>query len=128
MGVVGATQDAFGRALLDHLHGRNGPLLMLESDDGALRPADLQPEDFFLPFEAWAPWERQLIQMAEGSVLDLGAEAGRHSIYLQSQGHEVTAVDVSPGAVQVCRARGIHDVRVVDLRELATDERWDPSS
>jgi SAM-dependent methyltransferase len=125
MGILDETQDAFGRALLDHQRGRNGPLLMLEGDDGSIRPADLQPEEFFLPFEEWAPWEQQLIDTAAGAVLDLGAGAGRHAIYLQNLGHDVTAVDVSPGAVQVCRARGIHDVRTADLREFSIDGRWD---
>jgi SAM-dependent methyltransferase len=98
---------------------------MLESDDGTLRPADLQPADFFLPFEAWAPWEQRLIQRARGAVLDLGAGAGRHSLYLQGLGHDVTALDISPGAASVCRALGIRDVRLADLRELPGDEEWD---
>ena len=125
MGILDATQGAFGRALLDHHHGRGGPALILESDDGSSRPADPQPREFFLPFEEWAPWEQQLIAMAEGAVLDLGAGAGRHSLYLQELGHDVTAVDVSPGAVAVCRARGIRDVRSADLREFATEGAWD---
>jgi hypothetical protein len=37
----------------------------------------------------------------------------------------VTAVDASPGAVAVCRARGIRDVRLADLRSLEADRRWD---
>lgn len=125
MGIIDASQDAFGRALLDHQQGRDGPLLMLESDEGSLRPADLQPEEFFLPFDEWAPWEQQLIDTAAGAVLDLGAAAARHAIHLQDEGHDVTAVDISPGAAQVCRARGIRDVRTADLREFSTDRRWD---
>jgi SAM-dependent methyltransferase len=125
MGILDATQDAFGQALLDHHLGRGGSTLMLESDDGSLRPADLQPEEFFLPFEEWTSWEQQLMGMAEGAVLDLGAGAGRHSLYLQDLGHDVTAVDVSPGAAAVCRARGIRDVRLADLREFSTDRTWD---
>lgn len=84
---------------------------MLESDDGARLTADLQPADFFLPFETWTPWEQCLIQRATGAVLDLGAGAGRHSLYLQGLGHDVTAVDISPGAVLVCRARGRRPMR-----------------
>lgn len=125
MGTLDATQDAFGRALVDHQEGRRGPALMLESDDGTLRVADLQPEEFFLPYEGWTSWEQQLIGMASGSVLDLGAGAGRHCVHLQDVGHEVTAVDASPGAVEVCRARGIRDVRQADLRELTADRTWD---
>jgi hypothetical protein len=51
MTFLAVGDDAFGRSLVDHLEARNGPPLMLESDDGSMREADLQPADFFLPFE-----------------------------------------------------------------------------
>ena len=111
------SDDALGRALLDHLEGVAGPELQLESDDGTVRTADLQPADFFLPFETWPAWERAALEAAAGSVLDLGAGAGRHAVHLQAVGRSVTAVDASPGAVAVCRARGIRDVRHLDLRD-----------
>ncbi|HVF07771.1 MAG TPA: methyltransferase domain-containing protein [Actinomycetota bacterium] len=62
---------------------------------------------------------------AAGAVVDLGAGAGRHSLSLQDLGHEVAAVDSSPGAVAVCRSRGIRDVRLADLRRLGTGRRWE---
>jgi SAM-dependent methyltransferase len=125
MGTLDVAQDAFGRALQDHHEGRGGPPLMLESDDGTLCTADLQAEQFFRPFEGWPPWEQHLIGNALGTVLDLGAGAGRHSLHLQELGHEVTAVDLSPGAVAVCRARGVRDVRLADVREVAGEGSWD---
>jgi SAM-dependent methyltransferase len=98
---------------------------MLERDDGSIGPADLQPEDFFLPHEAWPWWEQRALGLAMGPVLDLGAGAGRHSLYLQSLGHAVTAVDSSPGAVDVCRARGVRDVRLADLTTFRGNRRWE---
>lgn len=97
---------------------------MLERDDGSIGPA-MQPEEFFLPHEAWPWWEQHALGLTEGSVLDLGAGAGRHSIHLQGLGHEVTAVDSSPGAVAVCRARGVRDVRLADLTTLRADRQWE---
>lgn len=125
MAVIARDADAFGTALRDHHEGRSVQALMLESDDGSLRVADLQAQDFFAPPDAWPPWERQAVTAAQGSVLDLGAGAGRHSLHLQDIGHAVTAVDASPGAVAVCSAQGIRDARLADLKELRTDERWD---
>src|SRR5215211_4550731 len=125
MPVIDDAQDAFGRALLDFYEGRRGPPLLLEADDGSIRPADLQPADFFHPHDAWPRWEQDAIGHATGSVLDLGAGAGRHSCHLQSLGHRVTALDSSPGCVAVCRARGIGDVRLGDLAEPPSDRRWE---
>lgn len=43
-------------------------------------------------------------QLARGSrVLDIGCGLGRNSIYLLRQGHRVTALDISPSALQVLR-------------------------
>jgi SAM-dependent methyltransferase len=123
--TVDASSDALGRALLDHLAGLEGPPLILESDDGSFREADLQPADFLSPPDGWPAWERQAIAHVTGTVLDLGAGAGRHSLYLQELGHRVTAVDASPGCVEVCRSRGIGDVRAMDLHDLSADDRWD---
>ena len=40
-------------------------------------------------------------------ILDVGSGAGRISLYLQNQGHEVLATDNSPKALEICRLRGI---------------------
>jgi hypothetical protein len=32
---------------------------MLERDDDSIGPADLQPEEFFYPHEAWPWWQQQ---------------------------------------------------------------------
>jgi SAM-dependent methyltransferase len=121
--VLDASQDAFGRALVDYSVGALGPTLMLERDDGSSGPS-LQPAEFFAPPDAWPEWERRAVAAVSGPVLDLGAGAGRHSLFLQEAGHEVTAVDYSPGAVEVCRARGVLDVRLADLTDPPEDRRW----
>lgn len=118
------TEDAFGAALADHHAGRPGPELTLVVDDGFETPA-MPPAAFFLPPPAWSPEERDLLALASsGPVLDLGAGAGRHSLWFQDRGEEVTAVDVSPGAVAVCRARGVLDARVHDLADPPAGRSW----
>jgi RimJ/RimL family protein N-acetyltransferase len=118
------TGDAWGRALLDHLRGRWTPTPQLETNDGQLGPA-MHPEWFFRAFDEWDWWERELLPpIACGPALDLGAGAGRVSLWLQQRGIEVTAVDSSPGAVEVCRARGVADARLGDLNDPPTDKPW----
>jgi SAM-dependent methyltransferase len=112
-------EDAFGRYLLDYLDGHAGELL-LERDDGEGGPA-LGGEWFFAEPGDWAEAERAVLQHVEGRVLDVGAGAGRHSLDAQDRGLDVVAIDVSPGAVEVCRRRGVRDARLLPL--AAVDER-----
>lgn len=116
--------DAWGDALLDHQRGRWTPVPELEVDGGGVGDA-MHPEWFFREHDEWDGWERELLAAAVRSpALDLGAGAGRASLWLQHQGVEVTAVDSSAGAVQVCRERGVADARVGDLADPPTDRPW----
>ncbi|MEO1543626.1 MAG: class I SAM-dependent methyltransferase [Pseudomonadota bacterium] len=51
----------------------------------------------------------------KGPVLDVGAGAGRTTLWLQRRGIETTGIDLSPGAVAVARSRGCRDVREADV-------------
>ncbi len=70
---------------------------------------------FFAEHAAWPAAERSVFAAVAGRVLDVGCGAGRHSLEAQRRGCEVVAIDVSPGAVEVCRRRGVHDVRLLPL-------------
>jgi SAM-dependent methyltransferase len=65
--------------------------------------------------------EREAFAFTRGRVLDIGAGAGRHSLEAQRRGLEVLAIDISPGAVEVCRRRGVRNARLLPLEEI--DER-----
>lgn len=105
--------DAFGRLLLDHMAGSAGQLL-LELDDGRSGPA-LPAEVFFTGFGEWPAAERRVFESVRGRVLDVGCGAGRHSLEARRRGFDVVAIDISPGAVEVCRRRGVEDVRLLPL-------------
>jgi len=82
----------------------------------------MHQEWFFRGFEQWEWWDRELVPLVRsGPVLDLGAGAGRASLYLQQRGLHVTAIDASPGAVEVCRHRGVADVRLGDVNDPPSD-------
>lgn len=116
--------DAWGRALLDQHVGRYVPRLELETDAGEVTAA-MRPEWFFRGFDDWDWWDRELLTpITAGPVLDLGAGAGRASLWLQERGIEVTAVEASPLAARVCRLRGVRDVRVGDLNNPPADRPW----
>jgi SAM-dependent methyltransferase len=112
-------EDAFGRLLLDYLEGQAGDAF-LDRDDGQTGPA-MGPEWFFAELEHWPDAERAVFRHAQGHVLDIGAGAGRHSVEAQRRGLEAVALDVSPGAVEVCRRRGVEDVRLIPLAGVEND-------
>lgn len=51
------------------------------------------------------------------SLLELGAGPGHDSLFFQQQGLDVTAVDLSPAMVDLCRAKGL-PARVMDVADL----------
>ncbi|GAB3436589.1 class I SAM-dependent methyltransferase [Flindersiella endophytica] len=118
--------DAFGEMLKAASTGR--PVFAaMERDDDLLTPHD--PAMYFTGPSEWGELEVAACARVSGRVLDVGCGAGRHALYLQEQGSTVTGVDVSAGACEVSRARGVHDVRQVGLAglgELAqVGERYD---
>jgi SAM-dependent methyltransferase len=62
---------------------------------------------------------------ARGHVLDVGAGAGCISLFLQTMGLKVTAIEIAPDAVDVMRRLGVRDARCGDFFDLPADEQWD---
>ena len=83
---------------------------MIERDDG-LVDADFGMEHYF--GDRWTAADREALRFVNGRTLDVGAGAGRVALHLQERGSDVVAIDISPGAVKVCRSRGVHDARVM---------------
>ena len=112
-----------GRALLDFHHGSTTARITVHTE---LWHDEITPvEAFYRPYDQPLPrLEKIALDLCRGRTLDLGAGAGRHALELQRRGLEVTAVDVSPEAVEVMRERGLVDARRGGLDEL-TGERFD---
>ena len=108
--------DAFGEALLDHFAGGSGAHV-LERDDGLVE--SFEAGQYFGDVSAFSEIEAEGMQFVRGAVLDIGAGAGRFSLAAQDQGAEVVALDNAPGAVEVCRQRG---VRTAVLDSIHTHE------
>ena len=73
---------------------------------------------YFAPAAQWPAVERRALRWARGRVLDAGLGAGRAALELQRRGRSVVGIDVSPGAVEVARGRGVRDVRLLAFEEL----------
>jgi SAM-dependent methyltransferase len=102
--------DAFGQMLLD-----GAGTEIVERDDGFLDTAKLV---YFAPVTQWPAVERRALRWVRGRVLDAGLGAGRVALELQRRGRSVVGIDISPGAVEVARERGVRDVRLLAFEEV----------
>lgn len=88
---------------------------IIERDDGFLDTAKFV---YFAPVTQWPAVERRALRWVRGRVLDAGLGAGRVALELQRRGRSVVGIDISPGAVEVARERGVRDVRLLAFEEV----------
>jgi SAM-dependent methyltransferase len=110
-------QDAYGQMMLDYLdHG--GGYEVTEHEDGYVG-IGAGPRLYFSEYDTWRQVERDALELAQGRVLDVGCGAGRFMLWLRDRGHDVAGIDTSPGAIEVCRRRGLADVHVMSIGQVS---------
>ena len=122
MGIFKDNQDAFGHLLFDHEKGNTDSRLpgILERYDGFITDAG-STAAYFSEYKNWPLIERKAIRLARGKVLDIGCGAGRHCLYLQEKGLEVTGIDNSPLTIEVCKNRGVKNAVILALNDITPD-------
>jgi SAM-dependent methyltransferase len=102
--------------LLAALDGRES-FEIVERDDGFIDAA-VGASLYLAPFRRWPALHRQAMRFVRGRVLDVGCGGGRVCLHLQERRHDVVGIDVSPGAVQTCRRRGVRDTRLCSIDDV----------
>jgi len=99
-------KDLMGNAIWDYYHNEDPKDLQTETSISEL---DELPVDYlFRTYEDMNDLEQKALDLAKGKVLDIGAGAGSHALYLQNERNlDVTALDISPKSVEVCKLRGV---------------------
>jgi SAM-dependent methyltransferase len=98
-------KDLFGQALLDYQNGRYTEDLTTST---SISDDDVLPLPYlFRSFKEMPKLEQKALKLAKGSVLDVGCGAGNHTLFLQEKGLQVKAIDISKGAIEVAKARGV---------------------
>lgn len=110
------SEDGYGQMLLAALDGRDA-VEIVERDDGFIE-ANPGPRAYLAPFRRWHPLDRQAMRFVRGRALDVGCGAGRVCLHLQERGQQVVGIDISRGAVEVCRRRGVRDVRLCSIDDV----------
>ena len=110
-----ATHDPIGLAIQDYLKTKKPADIIVTAD---LCDDDIIPvEVLFRTFEEMPALEQHAMSLSKGRILDVGAGAGPHSIYLSELGNSVSAIDTSPGAVSYLKSMNI-DARCMDILDL----------
>ncbi len=122
MPVLKKHQDPIGKAMHDFFHGFTGESILVRTD--IAEDETLSPAYFFRAFEQMPVQEQEALKRCKGKVLDIGAGAGAHSVWLKNNGLEVTSIDISPLSCETMRERGLTDVLCSDIYSL-TDKKYD---
>lgn len=105
--------DPMGLAIRDFFEtGSNQPLRILSSmfEEDEMPVPNLFRNEMNMP-----DIERQALKLCKGRTLDVGAGAGCHSLVLQQNNIDVTAIDISPNSVEIMRERGIKQAYYADF-------------
>lgn len=117
-------KDLFGKAILDYQTNNSPEDLVTET---SISEADEMLVSYlFRTYNEMPELEQKALQLAKGSVLDVGCGAGSHTLALQNERKlDVTAIDISENAVKACQLRGIENVKVANILDLDVKNKFD---
>ncbi len=118
------SRDAYGQQLLAQYHNQEATVEIIERDDDYIDTGS-DPGLYFSEYRQWSPLEKRAVKLVKGRVLDVGCGAGRHALYLQAKNFDVVGIDNSPGAIRVCKLRGLKRAIV---RPIADVDKFKPAS
>ena len=111
-------KDLMGRAIWDYYYQENPEDLQTETSISELD--DLPVSYLFRDYQEMNALEKKALDLSFGKVLDVGSGAGSHSLYLQNERKlKVTALDISPKSIEICKARGVKNAICEDLLQFS---------
>lgn len=101
-------KDPLGNALQNYFDTGEEQILKVYSKD--VSPDEYKASYFFRKYPEMPVHEQKALALCKGKVLDVGAGAGCHSLWLQEKGIDVKSIDISEGCVAVMMKQGLHNV------------------
>ncbi|HQW68786.1 MAG TPA: class I SAM-dependent methyltransferase [Flavobacterium sp.] len=115
-------KDLFGKAILDFQTNNSPEDIVTETN---ISEADeMEVAYLFRSFDQMPKLEQEALQLSKGKILDIGCGAGSHSLHLQENNFDVTAIDISENAIKACQLRGLKNAKVQNLLDIE-DEKFD---
>jgi SAM-dependent methyltransferase len=105
--------DVLGNAISDYYHQCMKRKLWIHNTYGK---KELMPVDtYFRDYAELTDLELFALLQCRGTVLDIGAGAGSIALHLQQANKKVTALEISPKAVEIMKLRGVKQVVQQDI-------------
>jgi len=106
-------KDLFGKALLDYQNGYYTEDIITST---SISEDDVLPLPYlFRSYNEMPKLEQKALDLAQGKTLDVGCGAGSHSLFLQEKGLNIKAIDISKGAIEVCKKRSLINAEVKNV-------------
>lgn len=121
--LIPVEKDPMGAAISDYFNHHKADRLRVFSSQ--FDEDEIPVKQLFRSAKAMPLLERTALQLATGTILDVGAGSGCHALALQEMGKEVCAIDISPLSVEVMKQRGINNARLINLFNQQFIEKFD---
>lgn len=105
--LIDNQNDPMGAAIYDyHMHKNTGRLRVFSSQ---FEEDEIPVKDLFRSYDEMPMLEQKALQLAQGSILDVGSGSGCHALALKEMGKGNTlCIDISPLSVEVMKAQGLN--------------------
>ena len=114
--------DPMGAAIYDFYKTGAADTLVVRSS--MFEDDEIPVPSLFRDYDQMPEIEQIALQTASGSILDVGAGSGCHSLTLQKMGKKTTAIDISALSVEVMKERGV-DAHCVNFYDEDFTEKFD---
>lgn len=105
--------DPIGRAVYDYQFNSINQPVIVHSDD--FDDDTIETSYLFRSYQKMPVLEKKAMGLCRGKILDVGAGAGVHSVYLQEKGFDVTSLETSALCCEVLKSRNLRNVVCRDI-------------
>lgn len=100
--------DPIGQAVYDYHFNSVDQPIVVHSDD--FDDDTIETSYLFRSYKKMPALEKKAMNLCSGTILDVGACAGAHSVYLQDKGFKVTSIETSELCCEVLKSRNLRNV------------------
>ena len=105
--------DPIGRAVYDYQFNSINEPIIVHADD--FDDDSIDTSYLFRTYRQMPALEKKALSLCRGTILDIGACAGAHSVYLHEKGFDVTSIETSALCCQVLQSRNLKNVINQDI-------------